>query len=163
MTGDRDRDADENDDLPDPEDVIASYNPEEDEEELGDDLPEPGEIIQIHDRIEEKYELTHTGAAVAAPSLAFERLLEDIDEYEGTYTRAAALFRKIITAHYFEDANKRTAWATTRKYLEDQGTVPADRSDRVERVAKNVRNFTVDELAKWLETGEIDEGRFHPR
>lgn len=156
-------DGDENDDLPDPEDVIASYNPDGEEEEIGDDLPRPEQIIQIHDRIEEQYDLTHTGAAVAAPRLEFERLLEDVDEYEGRYTRAAALFRKIITAHYFEDANKRTAWATTRKYLNDHDTAPADLSDRVERVAKNVRNFTVDELAEWLETGEIDEGRFHPR
>jgi prophage maintenance system killer protein len=148
-------------DLPDPEDVIAGYDPE-DEEEIGDDLPDPSEIIQIHQRIEDEYNLKHTGASVAAPRLRFANLLEEVDEYEGTHMRAAALLRKIITAHYFEDANKRTGWATTRKYLENHREAPADR-ERVERVLRNIRSFSVEEIAEWLNSGEIDEERFHPR
>jgi death-on-curing protein len=135
----------------------------DDEDVEGDDLPDAEEIIAIHDEIEEEYDLTHTGAAVAAPRLKFERLLrDDVEPYDGLYLRAAALLRNILTAHYFEDANKRTAWATARIYLETHGTEPADRSNRVERVLKSIRLFDVEEIAEWLATGTIDEDRLHP-
>lgn len=154
----------DNDDLPNPEDVIAGHDPEESEDEVGDDLPDADRIIQIHDRIEDEYDLTHTGAAVAAPRLEFKELLREVDEYEGEYQRAAALLRKIITAHYFEDGNKRTAWITTRQYLDDHGHAPAERNaERVARVAKSIRSFDISEIAKWLENGEIDEGKLNPR
>jgi death-on-curing protein len=91
-------------------------------------------------------------------------LLTEVDKYEGEYQRAGALLRKIITAHYFEDGNKRTGWMTTREYLDDHGHVPADRApDRVERVAKSIRSFDVNEIANWLKDGEIDEERLNPR
>jgi len=158
-------DGDENDDLPDPEDVIASYNPEEDEEEeIGDDLPDTDLIIEHHEEIVDDYDLTHAGMRVAAPRLEFKELLKEIDEYEGAYQRAAALLRKIITAHYFEDGNKRTGWLTTRQYLDDHDLAPAEReADRVEHVTKSIRVFDVDEIARWLEHGEIDEDRLNPR
>lgn len=153
-----------NEDLPDPEEVIAGYNPDESENEIGIDLPDPDRIIQIHDQIEDEYDLTHTGAAVAAPRLKLEELLKEVDEYEGEYLRAAALLRKIITAHYFEDGNKRTGWITARLYLDDHGHVPAERdSERVDRVVKSIRSFDVSEIASWLENGEIDEERLNPR
>lgn len=156
--------GDDSDDLPDPEDVIAGYDPDESEDEIGDDLPDADRIIQIHDRIEDEYDLTHTGAAVAAPRRKFTELLTEVDEYEGDYQRAAALLQKIITAHYFEDGNKRTGWLTTREYLDDHGHVPADRAaDRVERVTKSIRSFDVSEIARWLKDGEIDEERLNPR
>jgi long-subunit acyl-CoA synthetase (AMP-forming) len=107
-----------------------------------------------------RYLLEDPGATVVV--VEDRDLLEEVDGYEGTHTRAAALLRKIITAHYFEDANKRTGWATTRKYLENHREAPADR-ERVERVLRNIRSFSVEEIAEWLKTGEIDEKRFHPR
>lgn len=155
------------DGLPDPEDVIASGSDDDDddddEDEIGDDLPAPEQIIEAHERVVSRYDLTHTGARVASPRLSFERTLRDVDDYEGTYHRAAALLQKIITAHYFEDGNKRTAWAMTRTYLESYGYVPEDTSERAERVLRNIRLFTVNEIAEWLETGEIDKERFPPR
>lgn len=156
--------GEENDDLPDPEDVIAGYNPDEEEESIGDDLPEVDLILNHHDGIVDDFNLTHTGTRVAAPRLEFGELLREVDEYEGTFHRAAALLQKIITAHYFEDGNKRTAWLTTRQYLDDHGHTPAERgADRVEHVTKSIRAFDVDEIARWLEYGEIDEERLNPR
>jgi hypothetical protein len=51
---------DGSDDLPDPADVIAGYDPDGSEDKIGDDLPDADRIIQIHDRIEDEYDLTHT-------------------------------------------------------------------------------------------------------
>jgi len=137
------------DDLPDPEDVIAGYNPNDDEDEIGEDLPTAEDIIGVHDQIERIVDLKYTGARVAAPKLKFRRLLEEVDEYDGVYHRAAALLRKITTAHYFEDANKRTAWMTMRRYLQRQGHRPAETEvDRVDHVMKSLRSYTIEEIAE---------------
>ncbi|WP_129116900.1 Fic family protein [Halegenticoccus tardaugens] len=132
---------------------------------MSDDLPTAEEIIDTHVFIEEEYELKFRGARVAAPQLKLKRLLRDIsddDDTEDIYLRAAALLRHIITAHYFEDGNKRTAWLTAREYLERHGEIPAERGELAHRVLKNVRRFDVDELAEWLQSGEIDEKRLTP-
>lgn len=73
---------DNGDDLPDPEDVIASPGTSDDQE-IGDDLPDPEEIIEIHDEIVDNYNLTHTGTRVAAPRLQIKEYLQDVDEYSG--------------------------------------------------------------------------------
>jgi prophage maintenance system killer protein len=127
------------------------------------DLPTADEVIEIHDEIEEQYDLKHTGAAVASPWLELREILEDIEEYDGTYLRAAGLLRHILTAHVFEDGNKRTAWTTTVLYLENHDAEPAVRErDEAEQVLKRIRRFDVDEIAKWLANGDLDRDRLGP-
>lgn len=63
---------------------------------------------------------------MVAPRLKIERLLEEIDDVDGLYLHAAYRLRKLITAHFFEDGNKRTAWAVTLEYLERNSEEPAD-------------------------------------
>jgi len=124
------------------------------------DLPDPDEIITIHDEIEDEYDLEYTGAAVAAPRLELRSILEDVDEYDGTFLRAAALLRHVLTAHLFEDGNKRTSWTVTAFYLESRDAEPAvTESDVVEKVLKRIRRYDVDEIADWLADGEIDRDR----
>jgi death-on-curing protein len=127
-----------------------------------DDLPDARQVIAIHDEIEEEYDLKYTGAAVAAPRLKIKRLLDDVAEYDGTYMRAAALLRNLITSHFFEDANKRTAWAVTNIYLQNRDAKPSVIDDRVPHILKRVRRYDVDEIADWLATGDIDENRLEP-
>ena len=129
-----------------------------------DDLPGDTQIIEIHDWIAAEYELKHTGSRVPVPGLRLrEDVLEPVAEEDGTFYLAAGLLRKTITAHVFEDANKRTAWTVTVLYLEDHGAEPADRdTERGERVLKRVRRYDIEEIAEWLATGEIDEDRLNP-
>lgn len=127
-----------------------------------EDLPTAEQIIEIHDTIEEEYDLTHTGTAVAAPRAKLRRLLEDVDDHDDLYTRAAALLYKLITAHYFEDGNKRTAWATIILFLEDRDAEPAEGGERAERVLKRVRRYEVEEIADWLADGTLDRDRLEP-
>ena len=61
------------------------------------EFPDPKDVLAAHDEIEEDYDLTYTGARVAAPRLKIERLLEEIDVHDGVYLRAAYLLRKLIT------------------------------------------------------------------
>lgn len=125
-------------------------------------LPSPAEILAIHDEIEAEYDLKYTGARVAAPRLKLERILDETAEHGDVWLRAAFLLRKVLTAHYFEDGNKRTAWVTTRTYLEANGLEPAERGADAERVLRRIRRYDVDELAEWLETGELDRDRLDP-
>ncbi len=125
-------------------------------------LPTPEEILTTHDVIEDEYDMKYTGTRVAAPKLKLRRIVREADEQDGLYLRAGFLLRKLITSHLFEDGNKRTGWASTVKYLDRNGETPAEHGENVERVLKRVRRYDVDELAEWLESGEIDESRLGP-
>ena len=70
--------------------------------------------------------MKYTAIRVAAPKLKLRRILEETAEHDGVYTRAAFLLRKLVTAHYFEDGNKRTAWVTMREYLQEHDETPAE-------------------------------------
>ncbi|GGN26318.1 Fic family protein [Halarchaeum nitratireducens] len=118
--------------------------------------------MATHEEIEADYDLKYTGARVASPRLEIRRLLREGEDVEGLYPRAAFLLRKLVTAHVFEDGNKRTAWVTTREFLLDHGEEPPDRGPNVPRVLRKIRRYDVDEIAEWLETGEIDEDRLEP-
>jgi len=123
-------------------------------------LPTPEDILAIHDRLEEGYDLTHTGTMTAAPRLAIrENVLAEAEQYDDPYHRAAALLWHLISTHVFEDANKRTAWTAAMEYLDRHGIDPDLPVEEVGRVVRRHGLFTVDELATWLETGEIDRDR----
>jgi len=125
-------------------------------------VPTPEEILAIHEEIEKEYDLTHTGAAVAAPKVDLREIRSDAKEFNTIYTQAAYLLRKLLTAHLFEDANKRTAWATTEIFLERHDLTPAERGEPVEKVLKRIRRYDVAEIAEWLESGDLDRSRLGP-
>ena len=123
-----------------------------------DDLPSAEEKLATHEEIEEDYDMKYRGTAVAAPRLKLRRLLDDIEDGD-RYHRGAQLLRNLLTAHFFEDGNKRTSWATTLRYFEQYDETPAETGDRVPKVLRRIRRCGVEEIAEWLETGDIDEER----
>lgn len=125
-------------------------------------LPTPETILTIHEEIEDEYDMKYRGVRVAAPKLKLREILQDAADHDTLYGRAAFLLRKLVTAHLFEDGNKRTAWAVTRIYLERNDESPAEHGLPVERVLRRIRRYDVDELAEWLETGDLDESRLEP-
>ena len=128
-----------------------------------DRLPSARQIVIAHEEIEEAYDLKYTGARVVAPRLTLRDILEEVREYDDIYMRAACLLRKVLTAHLFEDGNKRTAWTVTRQYLNNHGLQPAERREIVvAHVLRSIRRYDIDELAEWLETGNIDRSRLTP-
>ena len=129
---------------------------------MDDDLPTPAEILATHEEIEKAYDLKHRGARVAAPRLKIKRLLRDVEQRDEVYPRAGQLLRDLVTSHFFEDGNKRTAWITMREYLDRHGEQPAETGEGAERVLRRIRRFDPDEIAAWLETGTIDEDRLEP-
>jgi death-on-curing protein len=126
---------------------------------MSGDLPDPEEILEAHEEIDALYDLKFSGARTAAPELEFRQIISDAGEYDEVYFRAASLLRDLITAHVFEDANKRTSWMVTVGYLDRKGINPEIAEDDVVRVLRRIRRYEKDEIAAWLETGEIDESR----
>lgn len=133
---------------------------------MTDDLPTPQELLDAHDRIEEKYDLKYKGTMKAAPKAKLRRnVVEPAAEYGDVYHRAAVLLFEIQSVHVFEDANKRTAWSVTMEYLDRHGIEPdlPQDGDTIERIVRRAGLFDVDEIAEWLETGEIDESKLPER
>lgn len=66
--------------------------------------------------------------------------------------------KRIASEHVFEDGNTTTAIITAERFLErnDKEFKPEDR-ELTGKVANSHGLFTVEEIAQWLETGEIDE------
>lgn len=131
---------------------------------IRDRLPSGKQVVNNHDWLEQQYDLDHKGAAVPHPAVHCREIIRETrDNHFDPYNRAAYLLRRLITAHLFEDANKRTAWMTTREYLDRHGLKPAktDKTD-TEPVLDAIRAFDVDELSEWLETGTIDESKYNP-
>lgn len=131
-------------------------------DDFDDTLPTAKEILATHEEIERAYDMKYTGTRVAAPKLKLGRILRDSGDYDDLYHRAAYLLRKLVTAHLFEDGNKRTAWVTVRKYLSENGETPAERGPEAGRVLRRIRRYDVAEIAEWLESGEIDDSRLGP-
>jgi prophage maintenance system killer protein len=127
-----------------------------------DDLPTPQDILDTHDRLEEQYDLKYKGTMKTAPKAKLRRnVVEPATEYDDVYHRAAALLFEIPSVHVFEDANKRTAWTVTMEYLDRHGIEPdfQQDGDTIERIVRRAGLFDTEELAEWLETGEIDESK----
>lgn len=127
-----------------------------------DALPSPDDILAAHAEIEDRYDLKFTGAYSSVPRVNLREVLAEAENVDGVYRRAAFLLRKLITEHVFRDGNKRTAWIVTLEYLESRGVQPAEMGDRVPHVLRRIRRYGLDELARWLESGDIDEERLHP-
>lgn len=126
------------------------------------DPPTPERIIAIHDEVEREYDLTYIGARVATPKLKLREIVAETAERDDLYTSAAYLLRRLVTAHLFEDGNKRTAWLSTREYLDRHGEMPAERGPGAEHVLRRIRRYEVAEIATWLSDGHIDRSRLEP-
>ena len=127
-----------------------------------EDLPTPSDIIDVHSRLEEKYDLKHKGTMKAAPRAKLRRgVIEPAKECETAYERASVLLFKIPSVHVFEDANKRTAWTVTVRYLERKGLdVNFEQDDEtIEKIVRRAGLYYPEELAKWFRTGNIDDSK----
>jgi death-on-curing family protein len=126
------------------------------------DLPTPQDIIDVHDRLEDQYDLKHKGTMKAAPKAKLRReVIEPAQERENPYQRAAVLLFKIQSVHVFQDANKRTAWAVTVRYLERKEIKPefTQSDETIEKIVRRAGLLYPEALTEWFKTGEIDESQ----
>jgi prophage maintenance system killer protein len=116
---------------------------------VDDELPTGKEIVATHDELEEVYDLKYKGARVAAPRLDLKRIVQDARDHDDAY-----LLRNIITAHLFEDANKRTAWTTILDYLDRHSLEPAKtEKEETDPVLNAIRAFEIEGILNGLKRG----------
>lgn len=113
------------------------------------------DVLVIHARIVEKTggsqgvcDVGMLESAVAAPQKSFEGK----DLYQGVFTKAAVLFKKLASNHPFVDGNKRTAFTMSARFLFMNGyTIEADETAVVNFTVRIVeKNLDIDQIADWL-------------
>lgn len=129
----------------------------------GDDLPTVEEIHTNHEEIVHEYGLTHDGIGAYFADEKLDGLLEEAREYDDEFMRAAVIFRKLPSIHVYEDGNKRTAYLTVIEYLDRHNLELARSGEIVERVLRNRKRYSIEEIAHWMETGEISDEKLRER
>ena len=80
------------------------------------------------------------------------------------YSKAAVLFKEISRTHVYEDGNTTTAILITIDFLSKNSKEFAPESqDLTAKVGNNQGLFSIDEIAKFLKTGDINEERLPKR
>lgn len=93
------------------------------------------------------------------PSGFTESILRETKEAEGDlYDKAAVLLHGLVTSHGFASGNKRTGLIIALTFIKkNRGRVRIKNFNKAEKVIRNIRKFSVAEMAAWLRRGEIDE------
>jgi death-on-curing protein len=112
-------------------------------------------VLVIHVKIIDKTGGSHgvrdiglVESAVAAPRQSYESK----DLYQGVFTKAAVLFKKLSSNYPFVDDNKRTAFVSTALFLHRNGrkitTADNDVIDFTVRVVED--ELEIEEITEWL-------------
>jgi len=108
--------------------------------------------------LEETHELVireyggHSGYEVGLDPL--KTILEKTKATEDVFLKAAILLRAIITARMYGDGNHRTALLTCETFLNENGEeIWTENSQTLYMFIKEILNYSVDEIAEWLENG----------
>ena len=117
------------------------------------------DIHDIHDRIVAAFDLAHPDVRRRDADRFIRRIVRAAGEASDPFEEAAVYLERLIDAHVFEDGNKRTAWLTAVRALHEHDKTAAPDRNEVATVLKHVRRFETAELARWLETGDIDRTR----
>lgn len=113
------------------------------------------EVLAVHDRMLQvggggqgirDFTLLHS--AMERPRASFG----GIDLYPTIFLKAAALMHSFVNNHAFADANKRTAFGCTARFLHLNGyKLSAGRKEIIKlTMGVEAKKLNLDEIAKWL-------------
>lgn len=125
----------------------------------GDRLLSTEDVRAIHDQVVLAYDLDHADVSRRNPDLFLERVVEEARQAESPFDRAAIYVCRLIDLHLFEDGNKRTAWLSGVRVLQQHGVTATPDREEVPTVLKHIRRYRVEEISTWLENGEIDRSK----
>lgn len=90
----------------------------------------------------------------------FRKVIKDAENEEGPYMRAAALLKGIAGANVFSDRNRSLSLVISVLFLWNNGLeVGAKDGKLLAQVLENHGLYSRSEIAEYLETGDIDDGR----
>ncbi len=76
------------------------------------------------------------------------------------YEKGAILLRDLIIMHGFASGNKRTAFIVAVQFIsKNGGKMGIKNFTKAEKVLRNIRIYSLNDIAQWLKTGDIDESK----
>jgi hypothetical protein len=84
----------------------------------------------------------------------YHHIIEEVKAAGGICRKAAILLQRIVTTRIFQDGHHRTAFEVTKAFLEMNGASLKEKDeDRIIRFIKNIREYGIDEIERWIENG----------
>lgn len=119
--------------------------------------PDESFVLQTHEEMWKKY----GGYAGFERGIEqFNMVLTEVKADKGSvYRKAAILLQRIINVRIFQDGNHRTAYAVTDTFLRMNGKrIKVLDEQKVIRLIKDIKHYTIEQIAGWLENGETSQG-----
>ncbi len=93
------------------------------------------------------------------PDSFIDTILRKTKEARGDlHDKAAVLLHGLVTSHGFASGNKRTGFIITSTFIKKNGgRIRIKNFNKAERIIKNIRKLSIEEIAEWLRKGDIDE------
>ena len=80
--------------------------------------------------------------------------IEEARKAEGIYFKAAILLKMIATTRIFQDGHHRTAYITTKTFLEKNDATFKEKDERkIIKFIKDIRKYDIEQVKDWLENG----------
>ena len=84
----------------------------------------------------------------------YHHLIEEARKAEGIYFKAAILLKMIATTRIFQDGHHRTAYITTKTFLEKNDATFKEKDERkIIKFIKDIRKYDIEQVKDWLENG----------
>ncbi|MCW4006323.1 MAG: type II toxin-antitoxin system death-on-curing family toxin [Candidatus Bathyarchaeota archaeon] len=84
----------------------------------------------------------------------YYHFLEEVKKAQDIYMKAAILLHSIATSRIFQDGHHRTAFEVTKAFLEVNGAGVKEKDEqKTIKFIKGIRNYQIEEVARWLKDG----------
>ncbi|PSG99211.1 MAG: hypothetical protein BRC29_03740 [Nanohaloarchaea archaeon SW_7_43_1] len=122
--------------------------------------PAVEDIEKVHDDVLEQNPEKYPGTRVS-PLTRIPEVITEARNTPGHYKSAAVLLKRIASEHVFEDGNTTTAILIAKKFLERNNKEFKPNDHKLTgKVANNHGLYSVEEIAHYFKTGEIDETKY---
>jgi death-on-curing family protein len=86
----------------------------------------------------------------------YHHIINETEEVEGIYRKAAILIKGIATIRIFQDGHHRTAFEVTKTFLEMNGAEFNEKDDlKIIKFMKGIRKFDIEQIEGWLKNGTL--------
>ena len=86
----------------------------------------------------------------------YHHIINETEEVEGIYRKAAILIKGIATTRIFQDGHHRTAFEVTKTFLEMNGAEFKEKDElKIIKFMKGIRKFDIEQIEGWLKNGTL--------
>lgn len=116
--------------------------------------PDDAFVVQAHDEMLKRYG-GYPGFERGIGQ--FSLVLAEVKADRGSiYRKAAILLQRLVNVRIFQDGNHRTAYEVTDTFLRMNGErIKTTDEQKVIRFIKDIKQYSIDQIEGWLESGEV--------